>query len=123
MYERPSASVMRDPEAPRMKSGVPPTALKARTGLSTPPGMTVWARANSFALVEGECLATIRRPRQRSRRLPRVVGDDDVGAGASDRRQRLHHDARLVEPSARGCRLEHRIFAAHLIGGRRIAER
>jgi hypothetical protein len=30
-----------------MKSGVPPTDLKARTGLSTPPGSTSSARAKS----------------------------------------------------------------------------
>jgi hypothetical protein len=30
-----------------MKSGVPPTDLKARTGLSTPPGSTSTARAKS----------------------------------------------------------------------------
>jgi hypothetical protein len=32
-----------------MKRGAPPTALNARTGLLTPPGMTPCARANSFA--------------------------------------------------------------------------
>ena len=30
-----------------MKSGEPPTALKARTGLSTPPGRICSARAKS----------------------------------------------------------------------------
>src|SRR5438876_234270 len=34
----PSTSWMREPAARRMKRGEPPTALKARTGLSTPPG-------------------------------------------------------------------------------------
>jgi hypothetical protein len=32
-----------------MKRGVPPTALKARTGELTPPGVTVDARAKSSA--------------------------------------------------------------------------
>jgi hypothetical protein len=32
-----------------MKRGVPPTALKARTGEFTPPGMTAQALSNSFA--------------------------------------------------------------------------
>src|SRR5580693_5833871 len=32
-----------------MKRGVPPTALKARTGEFTPPGMTAQASSNSFA--------------------------------------------------------------------------
>ena len=35
-----------------MKSGSPPTALKARTGLSTPPGRIFCARAKSFADVD-----------------------------------------------------------------------
>jgi hypothetical protein len=35
---------MRAPDARRMKSGDPPTAEKARTGLSTPPGSTDCAR-------------------------------------------------------------------------------
>ena len=32
-----------------MKCGVPPTALNARTGELTPPGMSFFARSNSFA--------------------------------------------------------------------------
>ncbi|BCS35715.1 hypothetical protein TBR22_A49490 [Luteitalea sp. TBR-22] len=32
-----------------MKRGVPPTALKARTGLLTPPGIACLARANNLA--------------------------------------------------------------------------
>ena len=32
-----------------MKRGVPPTALKARTGEFTPPGVTAWARSNQSA--------------------------------------------------------------------------
>src|SRR4051794_31553658 len=42
----PSTSVSRAPAARAMNSGEPPTDLKARTGLSTPPGMSCWARAN-----------------------------------------------------------------------------
>ena len=41
-------SVMRAPDARRMKSGVAPTDLNARTGLSTPPGRIFVARVNSF---------------------------------------------------------------------------
>src|SRR5688572_5391162 len=33
-----------------MKGGSPPTLLKARTGLLTPPGMTFWAAANRARL-------------------------------------------------------------------------
>ena len=32
-----------------MNRGSPPTALNARTGLLTPPGITFCARANNFA--------------------------------------------------------------------------
>ena len=32
-----------------MNRGVPPTALKARTGEFTPPGVTRWARSNHAA--------------------------------------------------------------------------
>ena len=47
MYSWPSASHIREPSALRMKRGVPPTALKARTGEFTPPGIRRSARANS----------------------------------------------------------------------------
>ena len=45
-YSLPSTSVSQAPRAERMKRGVPPTALKARTGELTPPGVTARARAN-----------------------------------------------------------------------------
>src|SRR5260221_6612933 len=61
MYVLPSTSSMRAPEARRMKSGEAPTALKARTGLSTPPGSTCCARANSVrdfdTFIETTCLS------------------------------------------------------------------
>ena len=41
------------PDARLMKSGAPPTDLKARTGLSTPPGRIALARAKSFWEVTG----------------------------------------------------------------------
>src|SRR5258708_24144413 len=44
MYWRLSTSKMREPCAVSMNRGVPPTALKARTGEFTPPGMTSCAR-------------------------------------------------------------------------------
>src|ERR1700740_1350612 len=40
------------PAAREMKRGVPPRARKARTGEFTPPGITRWARSNSWALVD-----------------------------------------------------------------------
>ena len=39
MYSRPSSSITREPRPSRKKSGVPPTARKARTGEFTPPGI------------------------------------------------------------------------------------
>jgi hypothetical protein len=52
----PSASVSQAPEAEVMKRGVPPTAVNARTGEFTPPGVTARARSNQASLaavVEG----------------------------------------------------------------------
>src|SRR4029079_934321 len=45
-YSLPSTSVSQAPCAERMKRGVPPTALNARTGEFTPPGVTARARSN-----------------------------------------------------------------------------
>src|SRR5579872_1770791 len=44
MYSLPSASQMREPSPRTIKGGSPPTARKARTGESTPPGITASAR-------------------------------------------------------------------------------
>jgi hypothetical protein len=41
---------MREPRPRAMKRGVPPTPLKARTGLFTPPGKSSFAFAKSFSL-------------------------------------------------------------------------
>src|SRR6476660_532859 len=48
-YALPSTSVSQAPRAERMKRGVPPTALKARTGEFTPPGVTARARSKREA--------------------------------------------------------------------------
>src|SRR6185312_8059109 len=48
MYLLPSMSTSVAPDARLMKTGEPPTDVKARTGLSTPPGSSCCARANSF---------------------------------------------------------------------------
>ncbi|GAB4604584.1 hypothetical protein MOKP31_14120 [Mycobacterium avium subsp. hominissuis] len=45
----PSASVSRQPRAAVMNGGVPPTAVNARTGEFTPPGMTAQASSNNRA--------------------------------------------------------------------------
>src|SRR6187455_92044 len=47
MYSRPSAPTIREPWAPRTKTGPPPTARNARTGLFTPPGRERSARASN----------------------------------------------------------------------------
>src|SRR5262245_14669040 len=44
MKRLPSTSSMYAPDARRMKSGAAPTAVNARTGLSTPPGRIRCAR-------------------------------------------------------------------------------
>src|SRR5215471_6967660 len=49
MNRLPSTSSIRAPDARRMNSGDAPTALNARTGLSTPPGSIAFARVKSAA--------------------------------------------------------------------------
>src|SRR5882724_5768833 len=54
MYSLPSASQIREPLPRTMYGGSPPTDLNARTGESTPPGITREARAcSSCDLVRG----------------------------------------------------------------------
>ena len=55
-YSLPSTSVSHAPCADRMNRGVPPTALNARTGELTPPGVTPRARSNRAveAVVSGD---------------------------------------------------------------------
>ena len=48
-----------------------------------------------------------------------MIGDDEVGSGALDGQQRLHHHGPLVEPAIGGRRLEHGVLAAHVVGGHR----
>ena len=59
------------------------------------------------------------RPRYVSHRghILRVVGDDDVGAGAADAGQRLEHGGALVEQAGGGGGLEHGVLAADVVGG------
>src|SRR5690606_6302157 len=97
-------------DAERMNRGVPPTALKARTGEFTPPGVTACARSKSVALSMGgrggtqplcpsDPTQSIRVERemgdapgsgaQQSGGLGGPVGQDHVGAGTTDRGQRL----------------------------------
>ena len=100
-----------------MKCGVPPTALNARTGELTPPGMTrLSARAKSFADSAEASFTMSARPRG----FAREISDDHVRAGAANRGQRFHHRALLVDPAVPRGGLDHRVLAAHLIRGRRI---
>src|SRR4051812_20655290 len=98
----PSTSSIREPEARRMKRGLPPTALNARTGLSTPPGNISRAREKSLRDFEvrmsnfqhrghqghkGKCVPGVElvsRLREGLCGIERVVGHDDVRAGAAD---------------------------------------
>src|SRR5256885_16883951 len=50
-------------------------------------------------------------------RLPREVGDDDVGARAADGRQRLQHRALLVEPAELAGGPDHRVPARYRVSG------
>src|SRR5947207_8682111 len=50
MYSRPSSSTRRAPRPSRKKTGVPPTAPKARTGELTPPGISARDLSNSARL-------------------------------------------------------------------------
>src|SRR5919106_465941 len=50
------------------------------------------------------------------------VGDDDVGPGPPDARERLHDCALLVEPAELASRADHRVLPRHGVGGQRHAE-
>ena len=44
-----------------------------------------------------------------------MIGEDDVGPRATHRRQRLQHDAVVVDPPLLGSGLEHRVFARDVV--------
>src|SRR6185436_1895002 len=77
-------------------------------------GGAAWARKPASAAA--------RKLRNGAGGLAGVVRDDDVGAGAADCRQALEHRALLVEPAVARRGLEHRVLAADLVRGCRIAE-
>src|SRR5829696_2751377 len=106
MYSRPSTSHTRAPRARSMNRGVPPTALNARTGELTPPGISFCARANKSSdlvilcvpvprcrLFRCRAVASLARP---AREVLGVVGQDHVGSRAGDGGERLQHGALLV---------------------------
>src|SRR6266446_4863921 len=57
MYSLPSASHIREPSPRTIMGGIPPTALNARAGEFTPPGMTACARW--LSLRDCSCLRTM----------------------------------------------------------------
>src|SRR5688572_20187550 len=75
---------------------------------------------NDWAMVVG-CLASVGSA-QPAQGLRREVGEDHVGAGALEREQGLERAGALVEPTVRRRGLEHRVLAAHLVGGGRRTE-
>src|SRR5437899_6630917 len=98
-----------------MKSGVPPTARKARTGELTPPGITFWARAKSSS----DWVIGTDGDSAPAHEVLGVVGQDHVGPGPADRGQGLLDDALLVDPTPGRRRLHHRILAGDVVGGHR----
>src|SRR5262249_7433878 len=56
---------------------------------------------------------------QPARRLRCMVCQDDIGASTLDTCQRLQCRLTLIEPAVGGRRLEHRVLAAHVVGGQR----
>src|SRR4051794_37128994 len=51
-----------------------------------------------------------------------MVGENAVGPGALDRRENLHGDLALVNPTALGGGLDHGEFARHVVGRDRYAK-
>src|SRR5437868_9021470 len=94
-----------------MNGGVPPTPPNARTGESTPPGITRLARSNSSSdrpmpgviLAPPAARARARAPSgQPVRGFLGVVREDEVGAGSPDRREDLEGGPAAVDPSLLG---------------------
>src|SRR5437867_4250423 len=98
--------------APRprtMKGGSPPTALNARTGELTPPGISLRARSKRRLEVSkllGRSGSPISshpgRPGEESRRLAGEISEDEIRSRPPDRRQRLEDSARPVDPAPLG---------------------
>src|SRR5947209_17512983 len=98
MNTLPSTSSMRAPDARRMNSGVAPTALNARTGLSTPPGRMVCALEKRrierlMVMAQGVGLRAGNQPSalspQPSALSPDRLPDFDGGEIADRRREKL----------------------------------
>src|SRR5689334_22284024 len=103
MYSRPSSSTKRAPRPSRTKTGVPPTATKARTGEFTPPGMSSSERSKSARLRSyiaiASAIAAIERGegarggRDILRLEDRRYHREHVGSGLDDARRVLGRDS------------------------------
>src|SRR5437867_13199124 len=132
MYSLPSTSIRRAPEPRAKNSGSPPTALKARTGELTPPGISWRALSNRLrdsVPIDGRGprvridAAGGGSPREQARRLLGEIGDDQIGAGAADGVERFEHDPLAIDPAAARGGRQHGVFARNVIGGDRHVDR
>src|SRR5687767_5445374 len=85
---------------------VTPLVGRMRVFMSNPPNATSASRA-----VRAQAL----------RRVHGKIGDDHVGAGATNADERLHHRAISIYPATLGRGPNHSVLATHLIGGQRMA--
>src|SRR5918994_2382917 len=103
-----------------MKRGMPPTLLKARTGLFTPPGNTRWASLNSCSDLAVARLATrtsiMAALRQQLRRTFGVIGDDRIRSGPPHTGERFDDNLALVDPALPGGCLHHRVLTTDVVG-------
>src|SRR5436190_18619743 len=113
MYSRPSTEVSVAPCARRKKTGVPPTPLKARTGLWTPPGVIRRARLKYSLDVSISCLGVISDPELL--RIARAIGNDVLRAGAFEDVPGLEQSFFKLNQSLFGQDRESAIFTADLI--------
>src|SRR5258706_7938337 len=112
MYSLPSTSVRSAPRPRVKKTGSPPTALKARTGELTPPGMTWRAFSNRLR----DSVMARASAAQEARRLLGEIGHDDVRPGAADGDERLQENAVEIDPAVPGGGREHRVLPRHIVG-------
>src|SRR3954471_25030601 len=116
MYWLSSTSQTVAPRPRAMNRGVPPTARKARTGESTPPGRSVSASAKSAAEVLVNKASLLAQP---ARHSFREVGERQIRPRPGDRQQRLLDGSPLIEPPALDRGGQHRVLAAHVVGRKR----
>src|SRR5215471_1818045 len=103
MYSPPSASQMRLPFPLEMNGGEPPTAENERTGELTPPGISRLASRNSSSErndIGNPSPGPGSTRAEDARCFLGEVGENQVGTGAPDGDERLHHDLGGVYPSS-----------------------